>query len=212
MKNLRVSGLLALGLDGLAMFDKLLGETMKILNLAYNKETFQFEVECIMPGHTMPTVNVFDKKFFPNHTPIKFLDEEVQVGEAVHVWIKEEEILKGEGWQETGIASLTNPESPFKIGKKKKVYLGGAHKGTVCLDEKFQPFVAIKGFRFSPKEIKLMLRLDDMFLGKNAEVENKTGKWTYNADKGILVTGRGVQLGQDDVGAIIDLLRRARLI
>lgn len=205
-------GLPVADLEGITVIKELIGEAMKILNMKYNPKIFAFEVECIMPGQTVPGVYVFDKKYFPNHAPVPLLDEMVQVGEAVHVWIKEEELLKSEGWKDLTKHTLASPDSPFKIGKGKKIYLGGAHKGTVCLNEKFQPFVAIKGYRFSANEIKCVLRLDNMFAGKNAEISNPQGKWTFSADKQLLVTPKFKLQGMEDINGLIDLMRRARLI
>ncbi len=192
---------------------KLLGEAMKIFSLRYNEKIFAFEVECTLPGHKAPGIYVFDNKFFPNHLPLPFLDEKLQVGESVHVWIKEEAALKNEGWKDLTKHTLGSPDSPFKIGKAKKVYLGGAHKGTVCLDEKFNPFVAIKGFRFSPIEIQCVVRLENMFVGTNAEITSREGKWKYEADKQVVVDNEGNAIvDKSEINVLIDLFRRARLI
>ncbi len=194
------------------MIDKLVGETMKILSMKYNKASFCFEVECIMPGHTIPNIYQFGKQFFPQHATVPLLDEQVQVGEIVQIWLKEEELLKSEGWTEVTKHTLKSPDSPFSIGKGKKPYLGGAHKGIVCLDENFKAFVSVKQYRFSPKEIKCVLRLDDIFNGKNATIVVQDGSWSYDADKRILATAKGFKFGQDDINNMIDVLRRARLV
>ena len=194
------------------MISKLIGEAMKILSLKYNRASYCFEVECIMPGHTVPNIYQFGKQFFPQHEPVPLLDENVQIGEIVQIWLKEEELLKSEGWKEVTKNTLKSPDSPFSIGKGKKPYLGGAHKGIVCLDENFKPFVLVKAYRFSATEIKCVLRLDDMFNGKNATIMVNGGSWSYDADKRILLTAQGGKYGQDDINSMIDLLRRARLV
>lgn len=212
IKNSRVVSLPVLA-GGDTMIEKLIGEAMKILNLKYNPKTFSFEVECVMPGHTIANVYQFHKSFFPNHLPVPLLDEMVQVGDGVQIWLKEEELLKSEGWALNEKNILTSPDSPFLIGKAKKVFLGGAHKGIVCLDDKFQPFVAVKGYRFSPKEIKCVLRLDDLFAGKSAKIVNKDGKeWLYTAETKSLTFPGGKVYNEDEVSSLIDVLRRARLI
>lgn len=193
------------------MINKLIDDTIKVMNVKYNAKHFHFEIECIMPGHTAPNVYPLDKRFFPKHSPVQFLDEQVQVGETVQVWIKEEEVLKSEGWKDITKHTLSNPESPFKIGKGKKVYLGGAHKGLICLNEKFQPFVNIKGYRFSEKEIKCILRLDNLFSSKNAEIVTSRGAWVYNAEKQNLASPYGT-FSNEEVTNLIDLMRQARLI
>jgi hypothetical protein len=224
MKNLKIIGLLK-DLGGILMtnvllpagpaatgIEKLIGEAMKILSLKYNSKTFSFEIECIMPGHNVPSIYQFHKSFFPNYIPVPLLEEMVQVGENVQIWIKEEALLKSEGWKEVTANTLKNPDSPFVIGKGKKVYLGGSHKGVVCLNDKFQPFVSVKGYRFAATEIKCILRLDDMFSGKNATIVNKAGSWEYSAEKQILTAPPGLTFDYESINSIIDLLRRARLI
>ncbi len=212
MKSLETGGLAWAVGEAINVIKDLIGETMKILSLKYNPKEFGFEVECVMPGHAVPGIYRFGKEFFPNHAPVKLLDENVQVGEKVHVWIKEEELLKKEGWQELAKGIIASPDSPFKIGKGKKVYLGGAHKGTVCLDQNFKPFIAIKGYRFSPTELKLILKIDAMFLGKNAEIKSDHGLWSYNAESMRLVTPHGFSLKGDEIQPLLDLFRRAKLV
>jgi hypothetical protein len=210
--NLLESGSFLEHYGEIKMINKLIGEAMQILSMRYNAKTFSFEVECIMPGHTVPSIYQFHKNFFPHHAPIALLDEMVQIGEAVQIWLKEEELLKKEGWIADEKNNLGSPDSPFLIGKGKKVYLGGAHKGVVCLDKDFVPFVVVKGYRFAPTEIKCILRLDNVFTGKNAKIVSKMGEWTYDAEKQSLVTSQGYKFGPDDIGSMIDLLRRARLV
>ena len=210
MKNLEIGGL-AWASEAITMIDKLIGETMKVLNLKYNQKEFGFEVECILPGNKAPGIYRFDRKFFPNHLPVKILDEEVQVGETVHVWIKEKELLQKEGWSEIE-KFLTSPESPFKIGKGKKPYLGGAHKALVCLDHKFEPFVAIGGYRFSPSELKCVLKTDGIFNGKSASIKGSGGNWLYSSEENFITMPNGNTLKSSDINNLIDLLRRAKLV
>lgn len=190
----------------------LLGEGFKILSFKYNPKSYCFDVECVMPGMKVPAIYALDKRYFPQHAPIPLLDEMVQIGETVHVWIKEAEVLKSEGWKDVTKHTLASPDSPFKISKNKKVYLGGAHKGTVHINEKFQPFVLIKGYRFSVNEIKCVLRMDTLIFGKSAEVKDKNGNWIYNSEKQTIVTPNGNVFNNDGINTMIDLLRQARLI
>lgn len=194
------------------MIDKLLGEAMKILAFKYNPKAFHFEIECVMPGHKVPQRYVFDKMNFPSHMPVKFLDEQVQIGDKVHVWLKEKEVLKSEGWKEIAKNTLESKDSPFKIGGKKSTYLGGAHQGTIHLDAKFQPFVMIKEYRFSPKEIKLLLKVDQLNVGKSAKMKSPEGQWAYSNTDCMLTMPDGYALKGPAINNLIHLLRRAKLV
>lgn len=194
------------------MIEKLIGEAMKILNVKYNVEQLQFMVECVMPGQTVASIYPFHRDYFPQHTSFNLLDEKVQVGEIVHVWLKEESLLKNEGWKDLTKHTLSSSDSPFKIGKGKKPYLGGAHKATVCVDSKFRTFVKIKDYRFSPLEIKCVLKLDMIFQGKSATLDTELGIFSYDANGKTLSLPNGYRFDGATLTSMIDLLRRAKLV
>lgn len=194
------------------MIEKIIGEAMKISSFRYNEEKFHFEVECVMPGQHFAGVYTLNKSNFPTHTPFTILDEKVQIGEILHVWIKQESELLSEGWKANTKNTISNALSPFRIGKNKKPYLGGAHKAIVGIDSKFRPFVRIKDFRFSPNELKCVLKSDMIFQGQTARLASSIGEYVYNADNNTLHCPEGMNLGKETINNLIDLFRRAKLI
>jgi hypothetical protein len=84
------------------------------------------------------------------------LDEKCHIGDAVTVWIKDESILRADGWLEYRKTSLKAEGAPFIIGKEKRKLLGKAVKCFVGVNEKLEPYVVtlLDGYRFSPVEIK----------------------------------------------------------
>jgi hypothetical protein len=197
---------------GHTVIELLVNEYTKIINVKYDNDTESFLVECLTPNSPEIMQFPFNKDYFPDHKPFLVLDESIQVGENVYIWLKEEELLKREGWKETKNNMLISADSPFKIGKSKKGFLGGAHKGFLGLDEKFRPFIKIGKYRFSANEIKCIVKTEDTFYGKNARITTPSGEWEYLAEQGIVVMSDGKKMSKVNVGHFIDLIREAKLI
>lgn len=196
----------------ITVIDQLVDNSFKILSVKYDSEMMGFQVECIPPSSKVPVILPFNRECFPNHTPVPFLDEQVQIGEVVHVWFKEEEILKNEGWKETSKNTLVNSKSIFKIGKGKKPYLGGAHKATVCLDSKFRPLLVIDNYRFTADMVKCVIKSELLLYGKTVTLETSNGSYSYDANAKRIIAPNGNILNSGQVDNIIDLLRKAEMI
>lgn len=208
-----IFGSVSLSVGVIAVIEQLIGnDKIKILKVRYNAKLFGFEVECSHTENSTPLLVPFNKEFFPNHTPVPFLDEQVQIGEMVHVWFKEEAILKSEGWKDVTKHTMANPDSPFKIGKGKKPYLGGSHKAVVCLDSKFTPLLAINNYRFTPDLVKCIIKSELMNKGKSVEVNGSDGPFHYDSDsKTITLPGGGLIKG-GTINGLVDLFRQAGLV
>lgn len=146
------------------MFDiEKLFDNAKILSAKYIEELFTYEFIVLYNGSTAQQVLLFNKKNFPNSEAFKILDESVQVHEDVKVLLKSEAELKLSGWQFAKYKKqLKSKESPFIVGDKKKKMLGNLYSAKVGITEDYKPFIFIDKYRFSPAEIKCIIRSNDL--------------------------------------------------
>lgn len=111
----------------------------------------------------------------------KLLDEDVKVGETIMVWLKDEALLRSEGWQDYRTSSLKREGSPLIIGKTKRKMLGDCIRCTAGKDEKGNPVVfTADGYRFAPGEIKAVVKLEKSEAYKPADISTVDGSIIYS--------------------------------
>lgn len=192
------------------MIDQLL-ENHKVIGATYLPEQFTFELKVISPGKVVADFALLTKDTFPNHTPFQILDEDVRVHENVKVILKSEAELAYQGWK-IQKEKLTSKLSPFKIGKKKKSMLGNLHNVKVGITESFKPFVFVNGYRFSPNEIKCIIKTEDLKAGIDMTQDTSCGKMTFISASPRLVLPRIDFRNANEINEVISFLRKAQLI
>lgn len=155
---------------------------VKVFSVRYVQGFHTFNLEWGSAGQEFPSqAGVLSVEHFPEHTPFSILDEAVRIGEEVMVWIKDEGELKNDGWLEYRRSSLKAQGLPFIIGKEKRKLLGRAIKGSIGVNENMQPYIISQpdGYRFSPSELKAIVRLDVTVKLKEAHVNTPNGTMFY---------------------------------
>lgn len=166
------------------MIAELLGDQFKLFNVEYEADRHTFAVTWGPKNSASPhSRSPLSYTNFPNHHPLTFLDEKVRIHEEVMIWIKDECLLKHEGWEEYRDGHrMRSDNSPFVIGKDKRKLLGTGVKAFIGVDEQLRPYAVYREWRFSPNEIKTVLRLNFTEPLKFTEIATADGMLTVFAD------------------------------
>lgn len=157
----------------------------KVVAAKHNKDRHTFELTVKRDDSAAPQVVLLNVANYPNHPPFKVLDEEVRIHETVKVILKPENELNLIKWKKTG---LQIPEgSPFPIGKEKKKLLGGLYKAYIGVSESMKPYVVVEGYKFSPNEVKCLLKEDVLGVLKPGQVDTSIGSVRISKDGNLLL-------------------------
>lgn len=181
------------------MFKDILGE--EIYSSNYRDDLFTYEIQKDIS--TVPIL--LDTRV--KHKPFKFLDENVLIHESVTVFLKSEKELLNEGWEPKGKSSLALKNSKaFLIGKEKKKLLGKQVSGLIGITRDLQPFFfdAANHWRFGEKEIKLILKSNDLNIESKHIIINGED-YNYDASANRLYLPNGQQFS----GQLLNNIRLA---
>lgn len=185
----------------------------KVHKSKYIDALYTFEVEVTGDAFEGSRIQLLNKINFPDSVFLKFIDERVQIHDEVMIWLKEEVLLRSEGWKEISKHSIKSAASPFRIGKEKKKFLGGSHKGKIGIDKNFHPFVFFEsGYRFSPDEVKCVIKTDDLFKGPGVSLETSDGTLTYSPELKWITLPNGTKLTNQMINNLIVLMKRAKIL
>lgn len=177
----------------------------------YREDLYTFEVSVDSPASAKPIKLAVNPGNFPDMISLPFMDEQVQIHEKLSVYLKDEALLRLEGWKDATKHTLVGP-SPFKIGKHKKVFLGKALSGTVCISESFKLFILIDKWRFSSDEIKCILKPDIFQSGESTKLTLPSGEFYYDKAKKHLWTSNGSSFNGQNLIDLAEMMQRCKLV
>jgi hypothetical protein len=166
---------------------------VKIDKIEYSASHHTFLVLSSFNGEA-PIMRPFNKLSFPNHTPFSFLDEKVQIGDKVWVYLKPETELKLAGYKEVGKTTLQPPEGGLKLGSDKRKMLGSVKEGRIAVSPSWKPIIVIGDYRFIPAEVKCIIKSDLSWEVKDAEVTGPHGKMIFDKKSNILILPNGATI------------------
>jgi hypothetical protein len=186
---------------------------LNVSNMVYEPANHTFTIN---PAGT--TINVpLTKDQFPDHPPLKFMDEFLQIYEDVAVVLKPELELKMDGWADDKKKNyLINDKIKFFIGSKKRQMLGKAYSGRVGVTRSFEPYIFIGDYRFMPAQIKCVIKKNDLRLSgpaKSMKMQDVNGR-NYIFDVGaktLRLPSSTFNTGRE-LNDLVAFLKKARLI
>jgi hypothetical protein len=184
---------------------------VKVFKVEYSKVHHTFIVTWGPAGASEPhNRSTLNRLHFPDHKPLKFMDEYVRIGDEVMVWLKDESSLKEEGWQEYRDGRrLRSESSPFFIGKEKRRLLGTGMTCKIGVTEKLQVYAYYKDYRFSPAEVKTVLKLDFVEPMTFAEVATEDGYFSYKPSNNKITLPDGNEVPAKWVKGINEVYKQA---
>lgn len=195
--------------------EKFIGD-VKLVKATYMPEQHTFLLEIQKHNLASPLGVWLNRDSFPNHPHFSFLDEEVQIYEDVAVVLKEEHELRLNGWVDgKSKKTLINKNSRFFIGNKKQKMLGQIYKGQIGISKNFEPYVFIKSFRFSPSEIKCIVKNNDMKLSgpaKDVVMDGAAGRYLFDSNAKLLKLPTHQFKTGRDLNDLVAFLKKAKLI
>ncbi len=195
------------------MLEQLLAN-IKLYDVKYRDDIFTFDVAWGSADSTVATSRaLLNGKNFPDHTAFKFVDENVQVHEKVMVWLKDEAVLLTEGWEKRGKSSLVKKGIKFKLGEEKRLLLGSAQTGKIGITKDLEPFFFTEaGWRFSPAEIKMVLKTGFIAKPRSNEITTMSGVLRYEESNNSVYLPDGKIIGGQLLKDMRTLLKFAKLI
>lgn len=194
----------------------LMNNLQGIVSSEYSSEDHTFRLSINTVSSLSPIDIILTKQNFPNHTELEFLDESVQIYEDVSVVLKDRKELKLNGWVESeNKKRLISKNSRFFIGGFKRKMLGNVYTGKIGITKDFEPYVFINKYRFTPKEIKCIIKNETLKLSssdKDVTIDLKQGRFTFNAaNKKLSLPASSFTTGEH-LNDLLFFLKKAKLI